>query len=182
MSDRRESWQHEQDADMILPLYRKKSTTAKTTKNHRRNHLVKHRTAKSATHFLLTFQGPFDAPFANYVPEFLRRRCPSCEPLIRRAVIDPVPCGTNTATIRGAPGPRGRELSWRSVRPTPMARPIPLPTALGLAEADAFAVARLDGGGTEGGRESPIPSCCSELLVSLHEPFCNRSRHGDLTW
>jgi replicative DNA helicase len=68
MSDLRESGAIEQDADMILLIYREEVYDRNTTrKGIAEIDLVKHRNGEIGT-FLLTFQGQFTR-FANYVPD-----------------------------------------------------------------------------------------------------------------
>ena len=68
MSDLRESGSIEQDADMILLIYREEVYDRQTTKKGIAEiDLVKHRNGEIGT-FVLTFQGQFTR-FANYVPD-----------------------------------------------------------------------------------------------------------------
>jgi len=68
MSDLRESGSIEQDADMILLIYREEVYDRNTTKKGIAEiDLVKHRNGEIGT-FVLTFQGQFTR-FANYVPD-----------------------------------------------------------------------------------------------------------------
>jgi replicative DNA helicase len=68
MSDLRESGSIEQDADMILLIYREEVYDRNTTKKGIAEiDLVKHRNGEIGT-FILTFQGQFTR-FANYVPD-----------------------------------------------------------------------------------------------------------------
>jgi replicative DNA helicase len=68
MSDLRESGSLEQDADMILLIYREEVYDRNTTKKGIAEiDLVKHRNGEIGT-FLLTFQGQFTR-FANYVSD-----------------------------------------------------------------------------------------------------------------
>jgi replicative DNA helicase len=68
MSDLRESGAIEQDADMILLIYREEVYDRNTTKKGIAEiDLVKHRNGEIGT-FLLTFQGQYTR-FANYVPD-----------------------------------------------------------------------------------------------------------------
>jgi replicative DNA helicase len=68
MSDLRESGSIEQDADMILLIYREEVYDRNTTKKGIAEiDLVKHRNGEIGT-FMLTFQGQFTR-FANYVPD-----------------------------------------------------------------------------------------------------------------
>ena len=68
MSDLRESGSIEQEADMILLIYREEVYDRNTTKKGIAEiDLVKHRNGEIGT-FLLTFQGQFTR-FANYVPD-----------------------------------------------------------------------------------------------------------------
>ena len=68
MSDLRESGSIEQDADMILLIYREEVYDRNTTKKGMAEiDLVKHRNGEIGT-FILTFQGHFTR-FANYVPD-----------------------------------------------------------------------------------------------------------------
>ncbi len=68
MSDLRESGSIEQDADMILLIYREEVYDRQTTKKGIAEiDLVKHRNGEIGT-FTLTFQGQFTR-FANYVPD-----------------------------------------------------------------------------------------------------------------
>jgi replicative DNA helicase len=68
MSDLRESGSLEQDADMILLIYRDEVYDKNTTKKGIAEiDLAKHRNGEIGT-FLLTFQGPYSR-FANYAPE-----------------------------------------------------------------------------------------------------------------
>jgi replicative DNA helicase len=68
MSDLRESGSIEQDADMILLIYREEVYDRQTTKKGMAEiDLVKHRNGEIGT-FVLTFQGQFTR-FANYVPD-----------------------------------------------------------------------------------------------------------------
>jgi replicative DNA helicase len=68
MSDLRESGAIEQDADMILLIYREEVYDKNTTKKGIAEiDLAKHRNGEIGT-FLLTFQGPY-ARFANYAPD-----------------------------------------------------------------------------------------------------------------
>jgi replicative DNA helicase len=68
MSDLRESGSIEQDADMILLIYREEVYDRQTTKKGIAEiDLVKHRNGDIGT-FVLTFQGQFTR-FANYVPD-----------------------------------------------------------------------------------------------------------------
>ena len=68
MSDLRESGSIEQDADMILLIYREEVYDRNTTrKGIAEIDLVKHRNGEIGT-FILTFQGQFTR-FANYVPD-----------------------------------------------------------------------------------------------------------------
>ncbi len=68
MSDLRESGAIEQDADMILLIYREEVYDRQTTKKGIAEiDLVKHRNGEIGT-FTLTFQGQFTR-FANYVPD-----------------------------------------------------------------------------------------------------------------
>jgi len=68
MSDLRESGALEQDADLILLIYREEVYDRNTTKKGIAEiDLVKHRNGEIGT-FLLTFQGQFTR-FANYVPD-----------------------------------------------------------------------------------------------------------------
>jgi replicative DNA helicase len=68
MSDLRESGAIEQDADMILLIYREEVYDKNTTKKGIAEiDLAKHRNGEIGT-FLLTFQGPY-ARFSNYAPD-----------------------------------------------------------------------------------------------------------------
>jgi len=68
MSDLRESGSIEQDADMILLIYREEVYDRNTTKMGMAEiDLVKHRNGEIGT-FVLTFQGQYTR-FANYVPD-----------------------------------------------------------------------------------------------------------------
>jgi replicative DNA helicase len=68
MSDLRESGSIEQDADMILLIYREEVNDRQTTKKGIAEiDLVKHRNGEIGT-FVLTFQGAYTR-FANYVPD-----------------------------------------------------------------------------------------------------------------
>jgi replicative DNA helicase len=68
MSDLRESGSLEQDADMILLIYREEVYDRNTTKKGSAEiDLVKHRNGEIGT-FLLTFQGQYTR-FANYAPD-----------------------------------------------------------------------------------------------------------------
>jgi replicative DNA helicase len=68
MSDLRESGSIEQDADMILLIYREEVYDRNTTKKGMAEiDLVKHRNGEIGT-FVLTFQGQYTR-FANYVPD-----------------------------------------------------------------------------------------------------------------
>lgn len=68
MSDLRESGSLEQDADMILLIYREEVYDKNTTKKGLAEiELVKHRNGEIGT-ILLTFQGPY-ARFVNYAPD-----------------------------------------------------------------------------------------------------------------
>ncbi len=68
MSDLRQSGSIEQDADMILLIYREEGYNKETTRKGRAEvELVKHRNGETGT-FTLTFQGQFTR-FANYAPD-----------------------------------------------------------------------------------------------------------------
>jgi replicative DNA helicase len=68
MSDLRESGAIEQDADMILFIYREEVYDKNTTRKGEADiDLAKHRNGEPG-HFLLTFQGKFTR-FQNYAPD-----------------------------------------------------------------------------------------------------------------
>jgi len=125
---------------MILLIYREEVYDRQTTqKGIAEIDLVKHRNGEIGT-FVLTFQGQFHA-LRELCSRCLRRRCPQVNRLIR-AVIDTRALRHNLRTIRERAG--GARV-MAVVKANAYGHGL-IPTALALAEADAFAVARLEEG------------------------------------
>ena len=130
----------EQDADMILLIYREEVYDSNTTKKGIAEiDLVKHRNGEIGT-FVLTFQGQFTR-FANYAPDAYAEGVLQVSRLIR-AVIDTGALRHNVRKIRERA--RGARL-MAVVKANAYGHGL-VPTALALAEVDAFAVARLEEG------------------------------------
>ncbi len=140
MSDLRESGAIEQDADMILLIYRDEVYNKDTPKKGVADiDLAKHRNGETGD-IRLTFRGQH-APLRELRGSGLRRRNHALIRLIR-ALIDTAALRHNLGTIRAyAPGAKVMAV----VKANAYGHGL-VSTALALADADSFAVARLEEG------------------------------------